>query len=471
MKKTHHLLNSLAATLLLGGSLLISSCSEDDPVGSGNNGGNGDNPVEATSRYVIAATGGDASYLLTAESLDEGTVSARGEGTEVVGGTYWVFYGTDYVFSLAYNRGGAGTGASYYLNGSAVPTERYIYEFNRITTYGTWGDNVITVSTGDSRETDAEGHIAQSLLFNYLNVNDGSQSESSVLAENFLGNGEKVSFAGIVEANGRLYTSVVPMGMSHYGVGRWPDCITDPDLVATADGGQGSGSYTAGEIPSTQYPDSAFVAIYDGDSFEQTPVIARTGKIGYACGRMRSQYYQTIWAADNGDLYVFSPGYGRTAVSTSDLKKVTGKLPSGVVRIQAGETDFDPDYYVNLEEIGTGHPIYRCWHISDDYFLLQLYRNGAQDMIENGRNADTNELAIFKGEEKSIIPVTGFPDDLAGFGGEPYCEKGVAYISVTVSGGDMPAFYRIDAQTGQAVKGLTVEAESIATAGKLTVRS
>ena len=89
---------------------------------------------------------------------------------------------------------------------------------------------------------------------------------------------------------------------------------------------------------------------------------------------MRSQYYQTIWAADNGDVYVFSPGYGRTAVSSADLKKVTGQKPSGVMRIKAGATAFDPDYYVNFEEIGTRHPIFRCWHISEDYFLLQLYK-------------------------------------------------------------------------------------------------
>ena len=54
------------------------------------------------------------------------------------------------------------------------------------------------------------------------------------------------------------------------------------------------------------------------------------------------------------------PGYGRTAVSSSDLKKVTGKKPSGVMRIKAGATDFDPDYYVNFEEIGTKHPIFRA---------------------------------------------------------------------------------------------------------------
>ena len=128
------------------------------------------------------------------------------------------------------------------------------------------------------------------------------------------------------------------MGMSHYGVNTYPDAIVDPDYVANGSGGSGSGQYTAGMIPTTQYPDSAFVAIYSGDNFDETPVIARTGKIGFASGRMRSQYYQTIWAADNGDLYVFSPGYGRTTttpVTNNDgtqFDRVQGKLPSGVVR-------------------------------------------------------------------------------------------------------------------------------------------
>ncbi len=47
------------------------------------------------------------------------------------------------------------------------------------------------------------------------------------------------------------------------------------------------------------------------------------------------------------------------------------------MRIKAGATTFDPDYYVNFEEIGTQHPIFRCWHISEDYFLLQLYKKGS----------------------------------------------------------------------------------------------
>lgn len=451
------------ALLCAGTTSLLTSCDNNDtpePTPPG---------TDAETSYVIAAKDDGTSYLITAPSLDEGTVTVRGKGTEVLGASYWVFKNQKYVFSLVYNKGGAGTGASYYLNETGKPTEKYSYEFNRITSYGTWGDKVITVSTGNSKTKDAQGNIAQALLFNYLDENTGGQTEGAIDAENFLGNGEKVTFAGLEEANGKLYTSVVPMGMSLYGIAKWPDKVTDRELIAKADGGSGSDSYTAGVIPSTQYPDRAYIAIYSGKSFTEKPVIASTDRIGFACGRRRSQYYQTIWAADNGDLYVFSPGYGRTFTSSADLKKVTGTKPSGVVRIRKGTTDFDPDYYVNFEEIGTRHPIFRCWHISDSYFLLQLYSEGVEGMMK-GTNAVVNELAVFDAEQKTVVPVTGLPSDLAGFGGEPYGEKGIMYIAATVTGGDKPAFYKIDAVTGRATKGLVIDAESVATAGKLTIQ-
>lgn len=426
------------------------------------------NPNVTESLYVIPAVVGDASYLITAESLDDGEVSVEGNGTEVLNASYWVYKGNNYVFALVYNKGGVGTGASYYLNANGKPIEKFAYTYNRITTYGTWGDNIITASTGDASVADEKGNIPQVLLFNYLNALDGSQEESFVNAENFLGNGEKVHFAGFAEANNKLYTSVIPGGMSLYGISRWPDKVTDETLITTEAGGSGSGAYTAGVIPSTQYPDKAYIAIYSGNSFDEEPIIAETDKIGFACGRFRSQYYQTIWTTNDGDVYAFSPGYGRTFISTNELKKTTGQLPSGVVRIKAGETDFDEYYYVNLEELGNNNPMYRCWYIDDDYFLLQFYRNGVESMINDGKDADVSELGIFDAANKTLKLVSGLPTDMS-IGGEPYGENGAVYIPINVTTGEYPAFYKVDAKTGKAVKGLTIKAESIQTAGKLNV--
>ena len=432
---------ALAAALCAGGAL--TSCSEDDTTPGGGNDNDG-GTTTSTSKYVIAAKADEGTYLVTSESLDEGSVTVLGNGTEAIGASYWIFYGEQYLFGLQYNDGNAGTGTSYALNAATGKVkEAREYTFNRITTYGTWGDNVITCSTNDgSQEKDAQGNFAKYLQFNYLDVHTGNTTTGKRIAENFLGNGEIVSFAGFVEANGKLYTS-------------------------TSDGGSGSGSYTAGQIPSTQYPDNAFIAIYSGDSFDETPVIAKTDKIGFASGRKKSQYYQTIWAADNGDLYVFSPGYGRTATSSADLKKVTGQLPSGVVRIKAGETQFDANYYYNLEEQGTGHPMFRCWHITADYFLLQMYSEGTM----SGKNAPTNELAVFKGESGKLTQVTdGLPakEQISSLG-VPFCDNGVAYIPVTTTDGDAPALYKIDPATAKATKGLTVITNnSVSAIGKLS---
>lgn len=456
---------ALAAALCVGGAL--TSCSDDDTTPDGGN-GNGGTTTPGTSKYVIAAKADEGTYLVTSESLDEGTVTVLGNGTEAIGASYWIFYGQQYLFGLQYNDGYAGTGTSYALNAATGKVkEAREYTFNRITTYGTWGDNVITCSTNDgSQEKDTQGNFAKYLQFNYLNVHSGNTTTGKRIAENFLGNGEIVSFAGFVEANGKLYTSVVPMGMSHYGVNTFPEKITDRDLIAKSDGGSGSGKYTAGQIPSTQYPDNAFIAIYSGDSFDETPVIVKTDKIGFASGRKKSQYYQTIWAADNGDLYVFSPGYGRTATSSADLKKVTGQLPSGVVRIKAGETQFDANYYYNLEEQGTGHPMFRCWHITADYFLLQMYSEGTM----SGKNAPTNELAVFKGESGKLTQVTdGLPaqEQISSLG-DPFCENGVAYVPVTTKDGEAPALYKIDPATAKATKGLTIITHnSVSAIGKL----
>ena len=82
---------------------------------------------------------------------------------------------------------------------------------------------MITASTGDTDRTDAGGYAEQGILVNYLNSLDGTTSTKTYPCENYLGNGEYVTFSGFVQANGKLYTSVIPMGMSQYGVKAFPN--------------------------------------------------------------------------------------------------------------------------------------------------------------------------------------------------------------------------------------------------------
>ncbi len=443
----------------------FTACSDDETTSDNNNKPDTTKP----GAYVIPVSSDDATYLLTAQSLDKDTtISVVGQGYESVSASYWIFK-NDELFGLVYNQGNAGTGASYYLNSQGQLEKDLEYTMSRFSTAGTFGDHIITVSTGNSTTTDAAGNVAQALLINHLNTLDGSKTESSIVAENMLGNGEKVTLSGILETGGKLYTSAVPMGMSKYGIAQWPDKVLSDTLITQADGGSASSSYEAGTIPRTQHPDRAYVAIYaDGDLTKRPLKVIETDKIGYATGRYRSQYFQTIWAADNGDIYIFSPGHGRTQRSTADLKCVTGKLPSGVVRIKAGTDTFDPDYYVNLEAIGTKHPLFRCWHIKGDYFLLQLYKKGLDDMINGGLKADVSEYAIFHANEKTITTVTGLPTDAStATGVVPYAEDGSIYLAFNSSTGSS-AFYKINPETATATKRLSVSSNgTISTVGRL----
>lgn len=161
----------------------------------------------------------------------------------------------------------------------------------------------------------------------------------SISAENFLGNGEYVMLSGILESNGKIYAAVVPMGCSPYGVAAGAVKSGNEDLVKTDAGGSGGGAYEAGTLSGTQYPDECFVAVFDDDSFTN-PTIIKTDQMSWAAGRMRSAYYRTVWAADNGDIYVFSPSYAKLQ---SDPRQRT-KHPSSVMRIKKGMMEFDNTY-------------------------------------------------------------------------------------------------------------------------------
>lgn len=450
MNKRNYLL--MASALLAAGSV-FTACSSDDE-----NGGGGEAFIPGD--YVISAKApakagsGEANYILTSESIDGGQITTLGNGLEASTGTEWVFYKDKYLFRLQYNQGEAGTTESYFRNAAGNVEQRAIlYSIkNRFTTFGTYGNNIITAASVDMDATDGSQYKPKGIGLTYLDAVNERFSSKTINAENLLGTGEYVTFSGMLETNGRLYTAVIPMGMSAYGIEKHPDMVVDQSLIATASSGTGSHGSSAGTITGTQHPDEAWVAIYSDDSFSGEPTLIKTDKISYACGRMRSQYYQTIWAADNGDVYVFSPNYSRTM----DTEIQKSDLPSGVVRIKAGAKEFDPNYYVNIEQ-AAGAPLYRCWHLTGNYFLLQLYTNGF-----NINGAGTTRLAIFNGTDKSVRTVEGLPatDVISSFSKFPYSENGMGYIGVTTTDGAQPAIYRIDPATARATKGLTVDSST-----------
>ena len=162
--KKNYLMTGLAAALLVGG--VFTSCSDDDPVnpdnGGNGNGNGGGSTSEAVSSYVVAASVGDANYLLAADTLGDGSISAKNNGLTTESGTQWIFYKDKYLYRLVYNQGNAGVTSSYVLNAEGKIKERdNTYEIKRFTSYGIYGDYIITSSTGDLGEeyADENGYL------------------------------------------------------------------------------------------------------------------------------------------------------------------------------------------------------------------------------------------------------------------------------------------------------------------------
>ena len=432
------------------------------------------NPTPNAERpYVIASQGTfsntTTNALLTAQSLDSGTIGMA-DGLVNDGASYWVFWGGKYLYGLTYNQGNAGTTRSYVMNSDYTLSARSAeYAVRRFTTVGTYDRYVMTTSTGDgpTEWADENGYLPKSILVSLLDVEAETHTtnntpEEHYLAENFLGNGEFVTLAGIEQLGDKIISAAVPMGLSQYGVkrdgGKW---IRDgyADLVKTEAGGSGSGAYKEGELQWTQYPDECWVAIFDDETLS-TKILIRTDKISYAAGRNKSQYYQMVWATDSGDVYVFSPSYAKTM---SDPRQQT-TLPAGVVRINAGSKEFDPNYYVNLEAMASGRSFLRTWYVGGSSFLLLMY----DSPLTPAKTMTANQLAIFNAESGELTAVTGLPESssISGFGNIPYAEGGKAYIPVTLTDG-YPTIYVIDTTTAVATKGLTIEATQISGVGRL----
>lgn len=467
-KNKNYLLTGLFAATLAG--MALASCSEDEP----NNGGNGDEAAKGN--YVIAATvtssSTDTYVLLTIPSLDEGEVTTQGNGLVNEGATYWVFYGNRYLYALNYHQGEAGTTQSFQMDAvGALEKRSQEYYVNRFTTYGLYDRYIMTTSTGDgpSELKDENGYVPQSFLASYLDVENQTYTSNSVtvstpfLSENFLGNGEYVTLAGLEQVGSKLYAAAVPMGLSQYscmqknedGSYKWVRSGYE-DLIKTESGGSGSGSYDKDELQWTQYPDECWMVVFTDQTLTEYKLI-KTDKISYACGRNKSQYYQMDWLADDGYVYVFSPSYAKTM---KDVRQQT-TLPAGVVRINTTTETFDDAYYYNLEEKADGASFLRSWYIGGDYFLLLMY-----DKAITASDKVANRLAVFNVTNGNLSYVGGLPDDVSGFGNTPYMENGSAYIAVTTASG-YPAIYRIEPSTATATKGLVVKATSLNGVGRL----
>ncbi|OAV69703.1 hypothetical protein Barb6XT_00339 [Bacteroidales bacterium Barb6XT] len=370
-------------------------------------------------QYVIVATSEDGTYILQTNDISSGQISIVGNGIETEAATAWIFYGTQYAYDLVYRQGDPAQVAAYELGADGKLKKRLnTYQMpSRYTTYG-YFDNYITTAVSVTRADNTPG-----LSFNLLDVKTQSITEKVIAAGNFTGNGETANLSGILEVGDKFFTGI----------------CTTPAVNA----GGTTGTATA-------YPDSVWVGIFDRDL---NCTLLRDNRLSYATGRYRSSYHTNLAKDDNDNVYVFSSAYDNRTTK-----------PSGALRIKKGETRFDPDYFFNIQLLAGGRHLFKVWHITGDYFLLQMYNTPNQTA-----EAVWSVLAVVDVAKKTYREVSGLPalDKIASVGSTPYAGDGKIAVPI-VSDNEYPYLYIIDPVTATATKGLEVIAEGITAVGKLT---
>ncbi len=150
---------------------------------------------------------------------------------------------------------------------------------------------------------------------------------------------------------------------------------------------------------STLRPDSAFVAVYSYPNVGTAPekIIAdpRTSNIGV------NGMTTGLIEADNGDLYSFSCGAAMAGFAPTATK------PSGILRIPAGSTEFDPDYFFNVEEATNGGKLFWFDYVDGNRAIARILTgDDGPAWSAFGRDIFNQQLVIIDLVNQTITPVT-----------------------------------------------------------------
>ncbi len=455
--KTNFLKNVLTFGLISCMVLTFTVCSDDD---NSTEDPNEEDPVVVDptdpdvvkDAFFIQATGDEYSYIMLLDNVNSGEVSISENYTQLMQSYTWIF-----------NSDPAAAVGLYYSQGDPAPCLGYTVSSSGISkigetaidggfgTYGYVGQYALAVRSGQTPAgDDGEALVHESgefagetrrdaVILNVLDVNSGLANSTGVyLTMDELVEGQQATFAGIVDlGNNTFLTGLV---------------VSDPPTGSTSNGN------TTGDV---RYPAGVWVAqfklnVSSLSSSLELERIYESDKLSYAAGRMRSQYYSQIGLADDGYTYVFSGSF----LGFSDES-----VPNaGALRIAKGATNFDSDYYYDIETALGGYKFRKVWHITESYFLLEVYNEVTP---ATPATAAASQYVVVNAAQRSLEWVNGLPDkDEVISTGLPYSSGGVIYFPMT-AGSDDATIYIIDPETATATKGVTIiGAESISAIGK-----
>lgn len=159
---------------------------------------------------------------------------------------------------------------------------------------------------------------------------------------------------------------------------------------------------------------------------------------------------------ENGDLYSFSCGTVNAGFNPASTK------PSGILKIKAQTTEFDNDYFFNIETATNGGKIFWFDYIGENKALARILTNDTAipwDAFTRSQTAFNQKLVIIDLVAKTVTDVANVPLHAKRYSSPVYIENGKIYESIETA---TDAYvYEIDIATATGKRGAKINGKTI----------
>lgn len=403
---------SLFFTAIL--SIVLSSCSND------NDDDNNTLPPEEINTGITMAlkvTGGDEpEYIVSSEDIMSGSISAVGNGYESFDWNF-VYNVGETVFVLGYTNFQA---QAYQANdeGEVVEVSNFLLE----------------------TPLEIFGNVNDETMLAIDAPRDGSHSKRKLYSID--------ASSGYISSITDISIFDVDTGTPGEGVTAWPSAleVVGDKLFISYYLVDDQGYY------STPMQDSAYIAVYSYPNVESDPIKiiedTRTSNIGV------NGVTTGLIQADNGNLYTFSSGSEMAGFSPKATK------PSGILRINAGETEFDSTYFLDIESATSGGNIFWFDYVGNNKAIARiLMDDDGGSWAAYGRSVFNQKLVIIDLENQTITDVENVPLHAKRYTSPINIIDGNVYVSIETA---TDAYvYQIDVENAIGTKGAKIEGKTI----------
>jgi len=202
----------------------------------------------------------------------------------------------------------------------------------------------------------------------------------------------------------------------------------------------------------TPDPDKAYVAVYDYPNTSRDPIKIieddRTSNIGV------NGATTGLIGAENGDLYSFSCGATMAGFFPASSK------PSGILKINAGQTEFNDSYFFNIEAATNGGKIFWFDYIGDNKAIARiLTEDNGIPWDAYGRTTFNQKLVIIDLVDQTVTEVANIPLHAKRYSSPVYVDGGKVYVSVETAADAY--VYEVEIANATAIKGAKIEGKTI----------